>query len=88
MFLQDPYMLKALEYLLGVLFLILFAGFWQYATGGRTATAADVTVHRRRARIRRARMDIERRFTVHSYARSDLGPRRRGQRHRAAHSMP
>jgi glycine cleavage system H lipoate-binding protein len=40
MFLQDPYMLKALEYLLGVVFLMLFVGFWHYATGGRTAVAA------------------------------------------------
>jgi glycine cleavage system H protein len=35
--LQDPYMLKAVEYLLGIGFLMLFAGFWQYATGGKTA---------------------------------------------------
>jgi glycine cleavage system H lipoate-binding protein len=32
-------MAKALEYLLGVVFLMLFVGFWQYATGGRTAAS-------------------------------------------------
>lgn len=36
---QDPYVVKALEYLVGVAFLLLFIGFWQYATGGRTAAA-------------------------------------------------
>ena len=30
----DPYLAKAFEYLLGIAFLALFAGFWRYATGG------------------------------------------------------
>ena len=30
---HDPYVAKALEYLLGIGFLVLFAGFWRYATG-------------------------------------------------------
>jgi glycine cleavage system H lipoate-binding protein len=34
MFGHDPYAAKAVEYLLGVAFLLLFAGFWQYAMGG------------------------------------------------------
>jgi hypothetical protein len=90
MFLQDPYMLKALEYLLGVVFLILFAGFWKYATGGRTAAAAQAhahapaphgrrrrDVHWPRPRIRRARVDLEPGFAIHRYARADRRPRRR-----------
>jgi glycine cleavage system H lipoate-binding protein len=31
---HDPYIAKALEYLLGITFLVLFAGFWRYAIGG------------------------------------------------------
>lgn len=31
---HDPYVAKAFEYLLGLAFLALFAGFWRYATGG------------------------------------------------------
>jgi glycine cleavage system H lipoate-binding protein len=34
----DPYVAKALEYLLGIAFLVLFAGFWRYATGRATVT--------------------------------------------------
>jgi glycine cleavage system H lipoate-binding protein len=30
---HDPYLAKALEYLLGIAFLVLFSGFWVYATG-------------------------------------------------------
>ena len=36
----DPYEAKALEYLIGIGFLVLFAGFWRYATGGVTARRA------------------------------------------------
>jgi glycine cleavage system H lipoate-binding protein len=39
MFAHDPYTAKAIEYLLGITFLLLFIGFWQYATGGTTAGA-------------------------------------------------
>ena len=45
----DPYEAKALEYLVGIVFLILFAGFWKYATGGVTARRAAV-VHKRAAK--------------------------------------
>ena len=38
--LQDPYVTKALEYVLGIGFLVLFTGFWRYATGGVTARLA------------------------------------------------
>lgn len=31
---HDPYIAKAMEYLLGITFLVLFTGFWRYATGG------------------------------------------------------
>lgn len=34
MFGHDPYAAKAIEYLLGIAFLLLFAGFWQYVMGG------------------------------------------------------
>lgn len=34
MFGHDPYAAKAVEYLLGIAFLLLFAGFWQYVMGG------------------------------------------------------
>lgn len=44
----DPYEAKALEYLVGIAFLVLFAGFWRYATGGVTATR--VAVRRRAAK--------------------------------------
>ncbi|HSL23075.1 MAG TPA: glycine cleavage system protein H [Vicinamibacterales bacterium] len=35
---HDPYVAKTLEYLLGIAFLVLFTGFWRYATGGATVT--------------------------------------------------
>ena len=40
MSLNDLYAAKAIEYLLGLAFLLLFIPFWQYATGGATARAA------------------------------------------------
>lgn len=33
----DPYEAKALEYVVGIAFLILFAGFWHYVSGGAAA---------------------------------------------------
>ena len=39
MFPNDPYIVKATEYLLGIGFLLLFVPFWRYATGGVTAAA-------------------------------------------------
>lgn len=36
---NDPYIVKAAEYLLGIAFLLLFVPFWRYATGGVTAAA-------------------------------------------------
>ena len=49
MFGHDPYAAKALEYLLGVGFLLLFAGFWQYAMSGtRVAPSRLVAEVRRR----------------------------------------
>ena len=42
---HDPYVAKALEYLLGITFLVLFSGFWRYATGGaNVAETARVAV--------------------------------------------
>ena len=41
---HDPYVAKALEYLLGIGFLVLFAGFWRYATG--TAAIGEPAVER------------------------------------------
>lgn len=41
---HDPYLAKALEYLLGIAFLVLFSGFWRYATGG--ANVAERTAVR------------------------------------------
>jgi glycine cleavage system H protein len=42
---HDPYVAKALEYLLGIAFLVLFSGFWRYATGGaNVAETARVAV--------------------------------------------
>ncbi len=35
---HDPYLAKAVEYLLGIAFLVLFSGFWTYATGGANVT--------------------------------------------------
>lgn len=35
---HDPYVAKAIEYLLGIAFLVLFSGFWRYATGGANVT--------------------------------------------------
>lgn len=49
MFTHDPYVTKALEYLLGIGFLVLFAFFWRYATGG-AGVAVPATV-RARARM-------------------------------------
>lgn len=37
MLLDDPYVAKAIEYLLAIAFLLLFVPFWRYATGGVTA---------------------------------------------------
>jgi len=39
MFAHDPYIVKAVEYLTGAAFLVLFIGFWQYVNG---ATVAQV----------------------------------------------
>jgi glycine cleavage system H protein len=39
MFAHDPYTAKAIEYLLGITFLLLFVGFWNYAMGGKRAAA-------------------------------------------------
>lgn len=44
---HDPYVAKAFEYLLGLAFLALFAGFWRYATGG-----ADVSEARARVAVK------------------------------------
>lgn len=41
MFGQDPYILKAIEYLLGVGFLVCFAFFWRYAVGGAAGAVAS-----------------------------------------------
>lgn len=40
MFGHDPYILKALEYLVGIGFLVCFAYFWRYATGGASVQVA------------------------------------------------
>jgi glycine cleavage system H protein len=50
----DPYVTKALEYLLGIGFLVLFVFFWRYATGG-TGIAVPATV---RARVRAPLADM------------------------------
>jgi glycine cleavage system H lipoate-binding protein len=44
MSLNDPYTIKALEYLLGLAFLVFFVGFWQYVNG-----AGAVALERARA---------------------------------------
>jgi glycine cleavage system H protein len=42
---HDPYLAKGVEYLLGIMFLVLFSGFWRYATGGANVTKrAEVRV--------------------------------------------
>lgn len=41
---HDPYAAKAVEYLLGIGFLLLFAGFWRYAMGGAAFAAAHAAV--------------------------------------------
>jgi glycine cleavage system H protein len=42
---HDPYVAKAFEYLLGIAFLVLFSGFWRYATGAaNVAEPARVAV--------------------------------------------
>jgi glycine cleavage system H protein len=46
MFSHDPYVTKALEYLLGVGFLVVFAFFWRYATGA-AAVAVPATARAR-----------------------------------------
>ncbi len=46
---HDPYLAKGLEYLLGIAFLVLFAGFWRYATG--IAIVAEPATVRPRARL-------------------------------------
>lgn len=48
MFGHDPYAAKALEYLLGVGFLLLFAGFWQYAMSGTSVEPARIAAGVRR----------------------------------------
>jgi glycine cleavage system H lipoate-binding protein len=45
---HDPYVLKAIEYLLGIGFLVCFGLFWKYAMGGRPA-AAPAPARRRAA---------------------------------------
>lgn len=40
MFSHDPYIVKGIEYLLGIAFLLLFVPFWRYATGGVGARAS------------------------------------------------
>lgn len=47
---HDPYAAKALEYLLGLAFLLLFAGFWQYTMSG-TKLAPAHAVDRIRRRL-------------------------------------
>ena len=47
---HDPYAAKAVEYLLGIGFLLLFAGFWQYVMGG-TRLAPVHLVERARRRL-------------------------------------
>jgi glycine cleavage system H protein len=53
MFGHDPYAAKAMEYLLGIGFLLLFAGFWQYAMSGTRLAPKHVVdqVRRRLPRI-------------------------------------
>lgn len=41
---HDPYVAKAFEYLLGLGFLVLFAGFWRYATGGADVSSVPARV--------------------------------------------
>lgn len=48
---HDPYLAKGLEYLLGIGFLVLFAGFWRYATGSPTAAARVPAAVRPPARL-------------------------------------
>jgi glycine cleavage system H lipoate-binding protein len=48
---HDPYIAKAMEYLLGITFLVLFTGFWRYATGG--ANVAEPAVVRATLRLPR-----------------------------------
>jgi glycine cleavage system H lipoate-binding protein len=48
MFGHDPYAAKAVEYLLGIGFLLLFAGFWQYVMGGTRLTPMHVVAEARR----------------------------------------
>ncbi len=49
MFGHDPYAVRALEYLLGLGFLLVFAAFWRYAMAG-----TSVSMERVAARVRRA----------------------------------
>jgi glycine cleavage system H lipoate-binding protein len=41
---HDPYAAKAVEYLLGIGFLLLFVGFWRYAMGGAKGAPAHAAV--------------------------------------------
>jgi hypothetical protein len=48
MFGHDPYAAKALEYVLGIGFLLLFAGFWQYAMSGTRVAPLHLAAEVRR----------------------------------------
>ncbi len=48
MFGHDPYAAKAVEYVLGIGFLLLFAGFWQYVMGGTRLAPANLVAELRR----------------------------------------
>jgi glycine cleavage system H lipoate-binding protein len=48
MFGHDPYAAKAIEYLLGIGFLLLFAAFWQYVMGGTRLEPARLVERARR----------------------------------------
>jgi glycine cleavage system H lipoate-binding protein len=49
MFGHDPYAARAVEYLLGLAFLLLFAAFWRYAAGTAVAKVERVAAPARRA---------------------------------------
>lgn len=77
MFGHDPYAAKAMEYLLGIGFLFLFAAFWQYVVGGASALTARVP-----ARARQKLTEIADMFRVpdgvmfhpgHAWARAEAG---------------
>jgi glycine cleavage system H lipoate-binding protein len=48
MFGHDPYAAKAVEYLLGIGFLLLFAGFWHYVMGGTRLAPVHLVAEARR----------------------------------------